>query len=72
MLIRLLLLIGVIVAVWLVYRRYFARPARAPVPRQSDAYQRMIACERCGLHVPAEEAISRAGVSYCCRDHLPE
>jgi ribosomal protein S26 len=32
----------------------------------------MIACDRCGLHVPEDEAIHRNGKHYCSEEHARE
>lgn len=69
MLLRLIVLAALVVVGWVVYKRYL-RPADAP-PREVG-YQRMVACQRCGVHLPADQALTRGDASYCCRDHLPE
>ena len=29
----------------------------------------MLACAKCGLHIPATEAVRAHGKIYCCREH---
>ena len=33
------------------------------------APERMVACARCGLHVPRSESVEAAGRHYCCQEH---
>ncbi|MFD2377036.1 PP0621 family protein [Ottowia pentelensis] len=43
-----------------------------PPPRSDGAVQPMVACARCGVHVPQSSAVSgRAGL-YCCEAHRRE
>jgi len=37
--------------------------------QQPETPERMLACERCGLHVPESEAVHRYGSAFCCHDH---
>lgn len=45
----------------------------APHQRQhrspSSMPQRMLECQYCGIHFPADDAISRNGKTYCCAEH---
>jgi len=34
--------------------------------------ENMVACAKCGLHVPEQEAIIRNGIHYCSEDHARE
>ena len=52
----------VLIARFLLQRR---RAARAALRRGGD----MVRCARCGLHVPANEAIAANGRWYCCEAH---
>jgi len=36
--------------------------------RNSNVEQ-MLACARCGVYVPASEAVFRTGKVYCCEEH---
>ena len=43
-------------------------------PTSSDdnpppANQDMVACHRCGLHIPKSEAIAKQNHYFCCREH---
>ncbi len=38
-------------------------------PSRARPAEVMIACEHCGLHVPAGEAIVQSGHTFCSREH---
>ncbi len=61
----LLVLAGVVCALWLLRRALRAsRPAasmRAPV--------RTVPCARCGVYLPAAEALVAGDRAYCCAEH---
>jgi uncharacterized protein len=40
-----------------------ARPGQPPAP------QDMVACARCGVHLPRTEALTSGQRSYCCAEH---
>jgi uncharacterized protein len=52
---------------WLLRRpsRRDADTGRPAAPRP----EAMIACARCGLHVPRSESVEAAGRHYCCAEH---
>jgi uncharacterized protein len=64
---KLLIFVLIAVAVYLLLRPSRrnvddGRPA-APAPEP------MVACARCGLHVPRSESVEAAGRHYCCPEH---
>ena len=66
-------LLIIAVAVWLavqLLRRLLG--LREPRPSQSapSAVPRMLPCAYCGVHVPEDEAVTRAGRAYCSTEHL--
>ena len=64
-----LAVIAVVYALWRSQRSESARPgAAAPRPR-GPAVQDMVRCAHCGVHVPKDEALWKAGRSYCCQAH---
>lgn len=63
-----LILIGVVL--WLLWRAVTAsRVRRAPHAGRGTAVGHMLRCERCGLFVPAEEAVREGERTFCCEDH---
>ncbi|NLC24958.1 hypothetical protein NB640_07005 [Oxalobacter vibrioformis] len=36
---------------------------------RSSNVEQMLACARCGVYVPASEAVFRTGKVYCCEEH---
>jgi uncharacterized protein len=69
MITRVLLLIAIGVIVYILLRRWLARKAG---PAQPLAYTPMVSCMSCGLHLPRDSAIERAGRYYCCREHADQ
>jgi uncharacterized protein len=65
---KLLIFVLIAVAVYLLLRR----PSRRNVDdgrRAAPAPEPMVACARCGLHVPRSESVEAAGRHYCCPEH---
>ncbi|NIR61301.1 MAG: hypothetical protein GWO02_18280 [Gammaproteobacteria bacterium] len=66
--IRLVLIAVAVGAVVLIARQLLRReapPRKAPL----EAPHRMVRCAHCGVHVPEEEALFRAGTPYCSEQH---
>lgn len=62
----LLLLVVLVLAVGLwKSRRPRAKPTPPPTPQPTP----MVACQTCGLHLPASEALVTEHGSYCCAAH---
>ena len=67
--IRLLgLLVLIIVVVWL-YRHNKAVSARSNPPAKSEDGEKMLSCAKCGVFIPASEAIQKQDQYYCCEQH---
>jgi uncharacterized protein len=76
---RLLIWLFLLVAVWWWLRRLLSPPrARGPASPRQGARARgalappeeMIDCTRCGVHLPASEALrDAADRPYCCAEH---
>ncbi len=63
----LVLLLAVLAGVWLWRRGQRARLARRTGQRKGALP--MARCARCGMHVPADEAVSGQRGSYCSAAH---
>lgn len=63
----LFLVLAVVYAIWRSQNRPSAPPppARPPLPPPQD----MVACQRCGLHLPRSEAVASGQHHYCCAEH---
>ncbi|WP_027995416.1 PP0621 family protein [Simplicispira psychrophila] len=63
----LFLVLALVYAVWRSQNRPSAPPPRArpPLPAPQD----MVACQRCGLHLPRSEAVGSGQRHYCCAEH---
>jgi len=44
-------------------------PAARPEPAPP---QDMVACSRCGVHLPRSEALTHGPDQFCCPEHLPK
>ena len=63
----LLLVLGVAYMVWR-GKRVESKKA-PPKPAQLPAPQEMLACARCGVHLPRSEALTHGSRTYCCAEH---
>lgn len=62
------LLLGLLV-VWAIRSKKSAMHSeKAEVPRL-DEPELMVQCVHCGVHFPASEAVSQAGMSFCSEEH---
>ena len=69
---RLLVWILLIVGLWWLMRPRPRLPPGSPAARRPSARtpEAMVDCARCGLHLPASEALRDAdGRAYCCAEH---
>jgi uncharacterized protein len=67
--IRSLLLAATVWAIFLLVRRFRARPQTLAEPQPDNHSVDMIPCDHCGLHLPRTEAFQESGRHYCCREH---
>lgn len=68
---RTLVIIIVLALVIMIARRMLARP-KTPVRRKQASNEHMVQCAHCGIYIPEQEALQRAGVFYCSQAHLDE
>jgi len=60
------LIVLIVLAVWLIRRAFFASDkSRKTPPIQGD----LVACARCGMHLPRTEAREAGGRLYCGEEH---
>ena len=64
-----LAVIAVVYALWRSQRTGPNRQDRATPRPRSGMAQDMVSCARCGVHLPKDEALWKAGRSYCCQAH---
>jgi len=62
-----LLLAGLVFFVWLAWKKGRPPPAVSPPPARPP--ESMVVCAHCGVHLPASEAVSEDGQSYCSAAH---
>ncbi len=65
---KLLLLVVAILGIWWALKLLHATSSPSKSPRRPPA-ENMVACHRCGLHVPESEAVEKGGRHYCCEAH---
>lgn len=69
---KFLLLIGLALFFWCVWRIVAARGPLPPRAGRRDDAERMVQCSSCGVNQPVSESILVDGRYYCCAEHLPE
>lgn len=65
----------VAIGVWRGRRRGDAAPdeeRRAPPRTPPESPQDIVACARCGMHIPRTEALMLGSKAYCCAEHRQE
>jgi uncharacterized protein len=68
---KLIVLIVIFAAAWWLLRRYLRAliaKGRAD-PASPPAAEAMVRCERCGVHLPRSECISRNEQVFCSEEH---
>lgn len=53
-------------------RRVAGRRARSEAPAPPPARENMVACSRCGVHLPRSEALPGRGGLFCSEGHRAE
>ena len=62
------LVLLVVLAVWLIRRAL--RASQTGTPRNKPPVQGdLVACARCGMHLPRAEAYLAGGLAYCGKEH---
>lgn len=54
---------------WTASQRRIERARREPRPGAGNAVEPMVRCAHCGVHLPASDAVTAAGLVYCCPAH---
>jgi uncharacterized protein len=65
-------LLTIVILIWLgylLYKRLIA-PTRKNKKSHSKSIENTVRCAYCQLHIPEQEAVSRAGRHYCSQQHL--
>ncbi len=64
----LVIVLGVLVAYWLL-KRYRTGLSGREERRQDGSGEDMVRCVRCGLHLPRSESIVAGSDVFCCTEH---
>lgn len=67
---RTLVIIIILVLIVIIAKRLWLKP-QTPV-RRRQKNERMVQCANCGIYIPEQEALQRAGQYYCSQAHLDE
>lgn len=68
-LIRLLIYIFIIWLAVQFIKRLLNPPARPHSKQKPKQVESFVACHKCGLHIPQQEAIESQGYYYCSKEH---
>ena len=63
------LIVLVVLAVWLIRRAIRASRMSTQANKHSRVQQDLVACARCGVHLPRSEAREAGGRLYCGEEH---
>ncbi|MDZ4201283.1 MAG: PP0621 family protein [Gallionella sp.] len=63
---RLLMLVAIVVAVYLLIRSY---RSKASAREESVLAEDMVCCAHCGVHLPKGESVQSDGAFYCSASH---
>jgi uncharacterized protein len=65
-------LIILILVIWFGFRIYNAvQSKKLEKPKIKNA-QDMVSCDKCGIHIPVNEAIKSGAKYFCSQNHLPK
>ncbi len=66
-------LLAIALLAWIAYlvlKNFLRRVRRhSPEPPRQKAFTRVLRCQRCGVHVPEDEAVHKEGKVYCSEQH---
>jgi len=67
---RTLVIIIVLALIVIIAKRLLQKPQ--PPARRRQKNERMVQCANCGMYIPEQEALQRAGRYFCSQAHLDE
>jgi len=65
-------LVILVLLIFLGIRIYSWMQQKSSSTSSKTIVQDMVSCEKCGIHIPANEAIKSDNKFYCSQDHLPK
>jgi uncharacterized protein len=66
---RLFFLIAIVLAIYLLIRRFGKNAAQQDKPAAPPAAEDMVRCAQCGVHLPKSESFLEAGNFFCSVAH---
>ena len=68
---RTLVIIIILALIVMIAKRLLQKKPHTPA-RRSQTNEHMVQCANCGIYIPEQEALQRAGRYYCSQTHLDE
>jgi uncharacterized protein len=65
-------LVVLLVLIWLGFRLYNLIQKKPSNSSAKTIVQDMVCCEKCGIHIPVDEALKNGDKYFCSKDHLPK
>ena len=65
-------IIILLIAIWFGLRIYRLYQAKNNAGTQAEHIQDMVSCDKCGIHIPVNEALKSGNKYYCSQGHLPK
>ncbi|MFW2438899.1 MAG: PP0621 family protein [Arenicellales bacterium] len=63
-------LIILFIIVWAGLRIYHTIQNKKPGSVMKKDARDMVSCEKCGIHIPVDEAVKNNGKYFCSQDHI--
>jgi len=60
------------IIVWFGLRVYQALQSKKAEILESKKAQDMVSCDKCGIHLPASEALKNGDKFFCSQEHFPK
>lgn len=60
------------IIVWFGLRVYQALQSKKAENLEPKEAQDMVSCDKCGIHLPASEALKNGDKFFCSREHFPK
>ena len=65
-------LIVLLLLIWIGFRIYSLIQKKSSGSSTKTIVQDMVSCEKCGIHLPVDEALKIGDKYFCSKDHLPK
>lgn len=69
---RILLLIILIWALYVIVKRFLSTSSTTPSPRETNQTEKIVACHHCGLHIPESESHMVDDLTFCSNENCQQ